>query len=80
MISSQALVALRQLLAPSAQDLRGVVLSSEGGRFTVATSRGAKAYPAAPGIAPLVEQRVVIQNGVIVQVVGANAGVPTYYV
>lgn len=80
MISSQALVALRQLLVPASQDVRGVVLSVEAGRYTVATPRGAKAYPVAPGVSPLVDQRVVIQNGVIVQVVGANAGVPTYHV
>lgn len=80
MISSQALIALRQLLLPGNQDLQGVVLAAEGGRYNVATPRGAKPYPAAPGVSPLVDQRVVIQNGVIVQVIGANAGVPTFYV
>lgn len=80
MISPQALVALRQLLLPRDQNLAGVVLAVDAGRFTVATKNGAKAYPAAPGVTPLIDQRVVIQNGVIVQVVGAMAGVPTYHV
>lgn len=80
MISSQALIALRQLLMPAAKDQQGVVTSADQGRYVVATSRGAKAYPAAPGITPNIGQRVTIQNGLIIQVVGAYAGVPTYYV
>ncbi len=80
MISPQALVALRQLLLPRDQDLAGVVLSVDEGRYSVATRNGARPYPAAPGVSPMIDQRVIIQNGVIVKVVGAKQAVQTYYV
>ena len=77
---NQAILALREILMPGNQSLSGEVLAVDAGQFDVATKRGRKRYPAAPGVSPRVGQRVTIQNGVIIQVVGAHAGVPTYYV
>lgn len=77
---NQAIIALREILMPGNAAVTGEVVSVEQGQFDVATRKGRKRYPAAPGITPSIGQRVTIQNGLIIQVVGAHAGVPTYYV
>lgn len=77
---NQAILALREILMPGNSTITGEVVSEEQGQFDVATRKGRKRYPAAPGVTPRIGQRVTIQNGLIIQVAGAHAGVPTYYV
>ena len=80
MKNNQVLLALRELLLPDSAGLGGEVVAINAGRYSVATRNGLREYDAAPGISPAVGSRVVIQNGSIVQVVGAKQAVPTFYV
>lgn len=77
---NQALIALRELLNPSARELAGVVTAVQNGQYQVATKTGTRGYPAAPGVAPSVGQRVVIENGMVSRLVGAGRQVPTFFV
>lgn len=77
---NQALVALREMLAPANGNVSGVVTLAFAGQYSVATKKGTRPYPAAPGLTPLVGQRVILQNGMITQVTGSSQSAPTYYV
>lgn len=77
---NQALAALRDLLAPSAGAVTGQVTGVSAGQYLVATKKGTRPYPAAPGLAPQQGQRVVLQNGMISHIVGTDRAAPTYYV
>jgi|GEM_PF-3382509 len=77
---NQALNALRELLAPSTANVTGVITATASGQYSVATKRGTRHYPAAPGVAPKIGDRVLLQNGMISQVMGAGRDVPTFYV
>jgi len=77
---NQALIALRDLLAPANTDTTGLVTGVSAGQYQVATRRGTRDYPAAPGLAPHVGQRVALRNGIVARVIGAGRAVPTYYV
>lgn len=76
---NQALLALRELLRPDAE-LAGEVVSVAAGICSVVTRHGTRDYPVAPGLSPAPGQRVTIQGGLVVRVIGAKAGVPTFYV
>lgn len=77
---NQALAALRDLLAPSTANITGLITAASAGQYSVATKKGTRSYPAAPGLTPLVGQRVILQNGMISQVVSATEQAPTFYV
>ena len=80
MRNNQVLLALRELLVPESAGQGGEVVSAAAGRFAVATRNGLREYDAAAGVSPKTGDRVVTRNGIIIQVVGAELAVPTYYV
>ena len=47
---NQAIIALREILMPGNAAVTGEVVSVEQGQFDVATRKGRKRYPAAPGM------------------------------
>lgn len=77
---NQALIALRDLLAPANTDTTGLVTGVSAGQYHVATRRGTRPYSAAPGLAPQVGQRVALRSGIVARVIGAGKPVPTFYV
>lgn len=76
---NHALLALRDLLVPGTGQA-GVVVSVSAGQCTVATRNGARTYPIAPGLVVAADQRVLVENGLVVRVLGARAEVPVLYV
>lgn len=77
---NQALAALREILLPPGGASTGLVTAAAAGQYSVATKKGTRPYPAAPGLDPREGQRVVLEGGVIVRILGADTKVPVHYV
>lgn len=77
---NQALIALRELLIPGGREMPGLVTAVAAGQYLVATKSGTRSYPAAAGVSAAPGQRVLIENGLVVRVLGARADVPVFHV